>query len=160
MEDTVPSGNIDEGLEGTLDIDGSLEGTEPYRCEEGLGNWQKGWSESKKDYCCSKHSLGCKFDCDSGLDNWEAGWSDSKKAWCCWKRKKGCSTTEEQGSTKKPYDTDGDGVPDTNDAFPNDASEWSDLDGDGVPNSQDPFPEDKTEWSDMDGDGVGDNKDD
>merc|ERR1719424_60502 len=64
MDDMGPSGGIDEGPEGTLDIDGNLEGTEPYRCEEGLDNWQKGWSESKKGYCCKRHRLGCKFDCD------------------------------------------------------------------------------------------------
>ena len=33
----------------------------------------------------------------------------------------------------------------------------ADLDGDGVPNSQDAFPNDPTEWKDSDGDGVGDN---
>jgi hypothetical protein len=33
----------------------------------------------------------------------------------------------------------------------------ADLDGDGVPNSQDAFPKDPTEWRDSDGDGIGDN---
>ena len=33
----------------------------------------------------------------------------------------------------------------------------ADLDGDGVPNSQDAFPNDPTEWKDSDGDGIGDN---
>jgi hypothetical protein len=35
----------------------------------------------------------------------------------------------------------------------------SDRDGDGVPDAEDAFPDDSTEWSDNDGDGVGDNAD-
>jgi hypothetical protein len=34
-----------------------------------------------------------------------------------------------------------------------------DRDGDGVPDDQDAFPDDPTEWRDSDGDGVGDNAD-
>jgi hypothetical protein len=34
-----------------------------------------------------------------------------------------------------------------------------DSDGDGVPDSQDAFPKDPTEWKDSDGDGIGDNSD-
>ena len=34
-----------------------------------------------------------------------------------------------------------------------------DSDGDGVPDSEDAFPHDATEWSDNDGDGIGDNAD-
>ncbi len=69
-------------------------------------------------------------------------------------------------------DSDGDGVPDVNDAFPSDPNEWEDTDGDGignnadpdddndgVPDSQDAFPLDPTESADSDGDGVGDNAD-
>jgi hypothetical protein len=43
-------------------------------------------------------------------------------------------------------DSDGDGVADTNDAFPNDASEWSDTDGDGVGDNSDAFPNDPSKW--------------
>ncbi|MGA1820710.1 MAG: FKBP-type peptidyl-prolyl cis-trans isomerase [Thermoplasmatota archaeon] len=35
----------------------------------------------------------------------------------------------------------------------------SDRDGDGVPDSEDLFPDDPTEWADSDGDGIGDNSD-
>jgi RHS repeat-associated protein len=69
-------------------------------------------------------------------------------------------------------DTDGDGVPDDIDAFPNDPGETADLDadgvgdnsdpdrdGDGVANSSDAFPDDSTETSDQDDDGVGDSSD-
>ena len=69
-------------------------------------------------------------------------------------------------------DTDGDGVIDNEDAFPNDPDENSDIDGDGigdnsdtdidgdgVDNEQDLFPNDPDETSDLDGDGIGDNSD-
>ena len=56
-------------------------------------------------------------------------------------------------------DSDGDGVPDTEDAFPNDPTESADSDGDGVGDNADAFPNDPTESADSDGDGVGDNTD-
>ncbi len=49
-----------------------------------------------------------------------------------------------------PPDLDGDGIPDALD---------DDRDGDGVANADDAFPDDATEWSDLDGDGIGDNSD-
>ena len=71
-----------------------------------------------------------------------------------------------------PGDQDGDGVPDKDDAFPNDPNEWADTDGDGIgdntdadidgdgwANSEDAFPSDASEWADTDGDGTGDNAD-
>ena len=81
-------------------------------------------------------------------------------------------------------DRDGDGVPDVDDGFPDDASlAGRDTDGDGLPDScdadcsaagyvedqdddndgyddlVDAFPLDPSEWVDTDGDGVGDNSD-
>ena len=69
-------------------------------------------------------------------------------------------------------DRDGDGYENTQDVFPDDASEWLDTDGDGlgdnfevdddndgVLDSQDAFPQDPTESKDSDGDGIGDNAD-
>nr|WP_318435094.1 thrombospondin type 3 repeat-containing protein [Photobacterium leiognathi] len=56
-------------------------------------------------------------------------------------------------------DTDGDGVGDNADAFPDDKSETLDTDGDGVGDNADAFPADKSETVDTDGDGVGDNAD-
>jgi len=69
-------------------------------------------------------------------------------------------------------DADGDGVPDSEDAFPADPNESVDTDGDGLGNntdedddgdgytdSTDRFPLDPSEWLDSDGDGVGDNAD-
>lgn len=56
-------------------------------------------------------------------------------------------------------DSDGDGVVDDLDAFPNDATETQDSDGDGVGDNADAFPADSSETLDSDGDGVGDNAD-
>jgi hypothetical protein len=69
-------------------------------------------------------------------------------------------------------DGDGDGVPDTSDAFPADSTEWRDIDGDligdladddddgdGEPDATDLFPQDASETQDVDGDGAGDNRD-
>ena len=56
-------------------------------------------------------------------------------------------------------DSDGDGVGDNSDAFPNDSLEWLDSDSDGVGDNSDAFPLDNTETLDSDGDEVGDNLD-
>jgi hypothetical protein len=56
-------------------------------------------------------------------------------------------------------DSDGDGVADENDAFPDDPDEWADSDGDGIGDRFDAFPNDPNEWSDRDNDGIGDNED-
>ena len=56
-------------------------------------------------------------------------------------------------------DSDGDGVVDSEDVFPNDPAEIADTDGDGVGDNGDAFPEDDTETTDTDGDGTGDNAD-
>ncbi|MGY8745574.1 MAG: hypothetical protein ACKVG2_03385 [Candidatus Poseidoniales archaeon] len=57
-------------------------------------------------------------------------------------------------------DSDGDGVNDDEDAFPDDPDETHDDDGDGVGNNTDEFPQDPDEQFDNDGDGVGNNADD
>jgi gliding motility-associated-like protein len=69
-------------------------------------------------------------------------------------------------------DRDGDGVLNTQDAFPDDATESVDTDGDGLGDNfevdddgdgyldtDDAFPLDPNEWLDSDGDGIGDNAD-
>ncbi len=73
---------------------------------------------------------------------------------------------------KAQPDSDGDGIVDLADAFPQDATDWRDRDGDGIGDVADPdddgdgvadaedrFPFDPTEWEDRDGDGLGDNRD-
>jgi hypothetical protein len=62
-------------------------------------------------------------------------------------------------------DTDGDGVGDNTDTFPNDSTQWADTDNDGygdnlTGNNPDAFIYDSSEWKDSDNDGVGNNKDD
>jgi beta-glucanase (GH16 family) len=57
-------------------------------------------------------------------------------------------------------DSDGDGVADDSDAFPNDASETTDTDNDGTGDNADAFPNDASETIDSDNDGTGDNADD
>ncbi|OUS25774.1 hypothetical protein A9Q99_20175 [Gammaproteobacteria bacterium 45_16_T64] len=59
----------------------------------------------------------------------------------------------------KVSDTDGDGTPDSQDAFPTDPAESADTDNDGVGDNADAFPNDPAETVDSDGDGVGDNAD-
>ena len=68
--------------------------------------------------------------------------------------------TDPFGGVSRILDTDGDGVGDKNDAFPNDATETVDTDSDGVGDNSDAFPSDANETTDTDGDGVGDNTDD
>ena len=56
-------------------------------------------------------------------------------------------------------DSDGDGVPDSEDAFPNDPDESLDSDSDGIGDNSDAFPNDPDEWKDSDSDGIGNNAD-
>ncbi len=95
----------------------------------------------------------------------------------------GLALYQASGTTIDP-DSDGDGVIDSLDAFPNDPSETTDTDGDGIGDNSDPYPNDPTnggtptdsdgdrvedsldafpndpaETADTDGDGIGDNSD-
>ena len=65
----------------------------------------------------------------------------------------------EDSGVVEALDTDGDGVFDSEDAFPEDATETTDSDEDGVGDNADAFPEDADESADSDEDGVGDNAD-
>ena len=56
-------------------------------------------------------------------------------------------------------DSDNDGFGDNSDIFPNNANEWNDTDSDGFGDNSDEFINDSLEWKDTDGDGVGDNSD-
>ena len=62
-------------------------------------------------------------------------------------------------SNASDTDHDADGIPNTNDRFPYDASEYSDIDNDGFGDSVDQFPNNPTESADSDGDGLGNNVD-
>ena len=56
-------------------------------------------------------------------------------------------------------DRDGDGVPNEDDAFPDDPTEWDDTDNDGVGDNGDAFPTNPDETADTDRDGIGNNAD-
>jgi len=56
-------------------------------------------------------------------------------------------------------DSDGDGIEDSVDKFPDDPSEWEDTDGDGTGDNSDAFPTDPKKWIDSDGDGLDNNSD-
>ena len=71
----------------------------------------------------------------------------------------GSCTAQPYDTPPGPIDSDGDGVADELDAFPNDANESADTDGDGVGNNADAFPNDSSETLDSDNDGVGNNAD-
>jgi hypothetical protein len=64
-----------------------------------------------------------------------------------------------QALAARDPDADGDGVADSEDAFPHDPSYRSDRDGDGVPDELDAFPDSFAESADTDGDGIGDSRD-
>ena len=81
-------------------------------------------------------------------------------------------TEDEIFSFKVIIDSDADGVPNEQDAFPFDPNESIDTDQDGIGNNEDlddddddyldnndAFPLDRTEWMDTDNDGIGDNAD-
>lgn len=67
-----------------------------FECDEGYLNWQAGWSEVKKVWCCSHRGKGCPmsprspFDCDDGLVQFQTAWTTEKQSWCCRKARKGC----------------------------------------------------------------------
>jgi len=62
-----------------------------YDCNAGFSNWMQGWSDSKKDWCCTEKNRGCvQFHCNSGAAHM---WSHEKSSWCCSKFQKGCPRT-------------------------------------------------------------------
>ena len=71
------------------------------------------------------------------------------------------STCTSEDHPEPRLDTDNDGVPDDEDAFPNDPNESADSDGDGIGDNADFSPNDPTDGSDEpgeeDGDDEGDN---
>ncbi|CAJ1393184.1 unnamed protein product [Effrenium voratum] len=61
-----------------------------YDCEAGFFNWQQGWSDSKKNWCCDHTQKGCeKFHCSGASRAWGAARQD----WCCSHYQAGCPQT-------------------------------------------------------------------
>jgi len=80
---------------------GPTTSSEPYNCNAGYGNWQKGWSGGKKRWCCEKYDRGCPgtttrpdYDCLAGLARWEDAWPEAKQDWCCKHHGRGCPKQE------------------------------------------------------------------
>jgi len=73
------------------------------------------------------------------------------KAECRAGKQRACDYAAEMGMSMEPdhdryvaHDEDGDGIPDSEDAFPHNPFEWKDSDGDGVGDNSDLFPHDPT----------------
>jgi hypothetical protein len=93
---------VEEKKNGSFNATGAVpaNATEPFDCDAGFANWEKGWSEPKKEWCCKEKSMGCPFDCDAGVDNWENGWSEDKKEFCCEHTDVGCKFDCDAGFPK------------------------------------------------------------
>lgn len=121
--------------------------------------------EDRKVYCQIAKKLGIKVAAEE-QDQEESEITEAEE------EAEDLGGNESEAKAKKK-DRDGDGVPDEEDAFPDDPAEWSDLDGDGIgdnvdedidgdgqPNSKDKYPKDSTKWTDdLDGDGHPDKDD-
>jgi len=78
------------GPKNALQVPRPLTGTHPtvFDCNAGLSNWQRGWSDDKKDWCCLHESRGCtSFDCTGSVHSMPSG----QREWCCNHFQKGCA---------------------------------------------------------------------
>ncbi len=135
--------------------------TKPY-CGDGDCNSWENKSSCKED--CKKTSTGggssgggSSTSCDP---LWDCGaWSDcadGKQTKDCYdindctlgtkKEERNCTVQEEPKIEPPVIDSDGDGVEDLIDPFPNDPNEWQDSDGDGTGNNADAYPYDPSRW--------------
>lgn len=156
----------DSGEDDDDDNDGIRDSKD--ECPEGKLNWIPTNSDDRDGDGCHDSSE------DDDDDN--DGWSDVDEQDCG-------TSSEDDDDIPSDFDgdkvcdfldadDDNDGVLDSNDAFPFDASETSDFDGDGIGDNADwdddgdtyadyvdVFPFDPHEWADFDEDGIGDNAD-
>jgi len=69
-----------------------------FDCAQGFENWDAGWSDDKKYYCCKYYGRGCppeetttpKHDCAADFDDWETKWNSDKQFYCCKYYGRGC----------------------------------------------------------------------
>ena len=112
-------------------------------------------------------TLRCSLGCQQILSQDENSWSFTATGATCSSQNWGPSSCPSNyawdssfnNCTPLPPDTDGDGVPDDQDAWPFDPTRTADTDNDGIADEFDAFPSDPGENADTDGDGVGDNGD-
>ena len=119
---------------------------------------------------CDIHLTNCVFTSNTASTDGGGIWCDESSN-CSMTDTAVCSNAPDQiygswidngGNTVEEeclVDSDGDGIGDNEDAFPDDPNEWADADSDGVGDNGDAFPNDSSETADSDGDGVGDNGD-
>lgn len=156
----------------------------PYGLGSGTcSNYQKCLYDSNNGYSCDNYWFGYPQAASCLTRSEQTGWQASSQQVCF----EGCiyHLYEDPGTGQTYYstfkqgaptsggvcqvsdfpppeiDTDGDGIPDDEDAFPNDPNESADTDGDGIGDNADFSPNDPTDGSDEpgeeDGDDEGDN---
>lgn len=65
-----------------------------HNCQDGLARWEKGWSTSKKTWCCVHGKFACDpWDCTLDFQTWRTSWTVEKQGWCCQFKHIGCTTT-------------------------------------------------------------------
>lgn len=76
-------------------------GVAAFDCMAEAANWELGWSDAKKEYCCKAIGVACmpNFNCQAGATTWMTGWSDAKKKYCCKSVGLGCRVA----ATAAPY---------------------------------------------------------
>lgn len=125
--------DINPGTEEICDgIDNNCDGQK----DEGLIHTCVNYGDCSTYQSCAPCPEAPEEICDDGIDN-------------------NCNDETDEGCG--PKDSDGDGVFDDEDAFPNNPNEWNDADGDGIGDNQDNCPNiSNHDQADSDGDGVGD----
>ncbi|CAK0841351.1 unnamed protein product [Prorocentrum cordatum] len=77
---------------------------EPYDCHADFADWETGWTEPRKEWCCKNYGGPCAasapqgevqiYDCALDLETWEQSWDPEKKEWCCSSEHVGCEPYE------------------------------------------------------------------
>lgn len=90
----------------------------PFYCQVGRKHWVKGWSDSKKAWCCHHEHFACHpppapstttlaYNCNVDYTDCyeclEKRWSVAKRTWCCHNHHRGCQRSSTT-SASIPYD--------------------------------------------------------
>jgi len=80
-----------------------------FDCVMGFAQWEVGWSEQKKRWCCEAEKRGCPstthedhYDCTIWFPGSEEHWKPEHRAWCCEFRGNGCTRAWHAESLPKP----------------------------------------------------------
>lgn len=65
-----------------------------YDCTAGAAAWKTGWSDEKKEWCCTHGGTGCpdEFNCALEYETWQSSWAQDKKEYCCQHAGRGCTS--------------------------------------------------------------------